>query len=230
VFVQETSTVVDRLADLERIASMTTTPTTERGRRSRERIVDAASKLFYERGVTATGLAEVATASGTGKGQLYHYFDDKNDLVASVIQHQWTVTLTAQQEVLDELRTADDLRAWGREAIAAHEQGRPARCPLGSLVLEVAEGDDRLRLELQTAFNAWRDTLATGLERLQHSGDARRDKPPHELADVLLCAYEGGIVLSAARGHTGALQTALENAIEFTLHTCAKAGTGALAV
>jgi TetR/AcrR family transcriptional repressor of nem operon len=192
-------------------------PATQRGRRSRERIVTAASELFYERGVSATGLADIAAASGTGKGQLYHYFDDKTDLVASVIQHQSAMVLAAQQEVLQQLQTTDDLRQWAREAIAAHEQGRPPRCPLGALVIEVAERDSRLRAELQTAFDLWRDALAEGLRRLQAQGSARLDRSPHELADVILCAYEGGIVLAAARGHTRALRVALESAIDYVL-------------
>lgn len=196
---------------------MTQTPPTERGRVSRERIVTAASSLFYERGVTATGLADVAAASGTGKGQMYHYFDNKTDLVASVIKHQADMVMASQNDMLQQLRTVDDLRGWGREAIAAHEQGRPARCPLGALVIEVAETDPRLRAELQTAFDVWRDSLAEGVRHLQSRGLARSDRAPHELADVMLCAYEGGIVLAAARGHTGALRVALESAIDFVL-------------
>ena len=67
---------------------VSTRPTTDRGRATRERILEAASELFYRQGVTATGLDQVVTASGTGKGQLYHYFADKRELVHAVIERQ----------------------------------------------------------------------------------------------------------------------------------------------
>ena len=62
-------------------------PATERGRRARADIADAAV-LVYQRGVRATSLDDVLAAAGCGKSQLYHYFDDKADLVGAVVDRQ----------------------------------------------------------------------------------------------------------------------------------------------
>ncbi|MGB0971365.1 MAG: TetR/AcrR family transcriptional regulator, partial [Mycobacterium sp.] len=74
---------------------------TERGRRARAEIVDAAAALIYQRGVRATTLDDVLAAAGCGKSQLYHYFDDKADLVGAVIDRQSEFVLAAQPALLD---------------------------------------------------------------------------------------------------------------------------------
>jgi AcrR family transcriptional regulator len=52
---------------------------------SREQVLRVASRLFYERGVRATGVAEVIAAVGCGKQALYRLFASKDDLVAAYL-------------------------------------------------------------------------------------------------------------------------------------------------
>ncbi len=195
---------------------MASAPSTDRGRASRARIVDTACDLFYRRGVTATGLNDIATASRTGKGQLYHYFQNKPDLVAAVVAEQVDRILSAQQELLQQFTNGDDLRGWAEQAVAVHEQGGPARCPLGALVGEVADNDDNLREALNTGFGLWRSALAVGLAQLQQGGHIRSDREPDEIAEILLSAYEGGVLMSEVRGTTRPLQLALDAALQWT--------------
>src|ERR1700743_2702257 len=53
----------------------------ERWHQRRTAIVDAAAKLFAERGYHATGTAELCEAVGLGKGSLYYYVDSKENLL-----------------------------------------------------------------------------------------------------------------------------------------------------
>lgn len=190
------------------------TPTTERGRASRQRILDAACDLFFRHGVAATGLGEVVTTSGAGKGQIYHYFKDKPDLVLAVIATQAERTLHEQRGVFDAMADADDLRDWAARAAAVHDGGGLVRCPLGALVVELTDGHHAQRDALRSAFDQWRDSLAAALGRLQRNGHVRTDRSPEDLAEVLLCAYEGGVVMSEARGSTRSLRLALDAALD----------------
>lgn len=49
-------------------------------------IVDAAEKLFRERGVAAVGLAELTKAAGFTQGGFYNHFKSKDALVAAVLE------------------------------------------------------------------------------------------------------------------------------------------------
>ena len=191
---------------------MSTEPTTEKGRRTRARIVDAAAELFYERGVSATGLGDVIAASGTGKGQLYHFFTDKGDLVSAVIRHQVEGTLAPQREL--GVHRLDDLQEWARQAVLQHEQSPVMRCPLGSLVVELSDRDADAASALEAGFAQWRELMSGWIAELQRRGEARTDLPADDLTDSLLAAYQGGLVLARSRGDLRPLETALALAIE----------------
>jgi hypothetical protein len=58
---------------------------TARGAATCERIVATTADLMHRQGVAATTLDQVVDTSGISKSQLYHYFPDKDALVAEVI-------------------------------------------------------------------------------------------------------------------------------------------------
>jgi len=61
----------------------------EKKARTRERLIEAAARVFAEKGFAATSLDEVADAAGLTKGAVYSNFENKEDLVAAVLKaHQ----------------------------------------------------------------------------------------------------------------------------------------------
>jgi AcrR family transcriptional regulator len=52
----------------------------------RAQLVDAALSLFAERGFRATTIADIADATGTAHGLVYHYFASKDELLAAVLE------------------------------------------------------------------------------------------------------------------------------------------------
>lgn len=188
-------------------------PTTDRGRASLERILDAACELFYTQGVRATGLDQIAKASRTGKGQIYHFFTNKPELVLAVVERQTERVLAAQQPHLDRMASAADLVAWAEHLIGLHASGGPMRCPLGALAAESGENDPALRSALDTAFRRWRDAIAEGLARLTGRGDLDPAADTAALAEVLLGAYQGGVLLARVHGDTGSPRLLLTCAV-----------------
>jgi AcrR family transcriptional regulator len=55
------------------------------GRGARARIVQAARVLFGERGITSTGVAELAAAAQVSKRTLYQHFPSKDDVVVAYL-------------------------------------------------------------------------------------------------------------------------------------------------
>ncbi|MFB6240292.1 MAG: TetR/AcrR family transcriptional regulator, partial [Gemmatimonadota bacterium] len=58
----------------------------DEGPESRERILEAALRLFGSRGFQETSVAEIARAAGVSKGLVYHYFDTKRDVLGAVFE------------------------------------------------------------------------------------------------------------------------------------------------
>jgi AcrR family transcriptional regulator len=55
---------------------------------AREKLLDAASALFYEDGIAATGVDDVVRAAGVSKPTLYAHFGSKAELVAAVLERR----------------------------------------------------------------------------------------------------------------------------------------------
>lgn len=53
---------------------------------TRDGILDAAEQLFWERGVSATSLQDIAGASGVTRGAIYWHFKDKVDLFNAMME------------------------------------------------------------------------------------------------------------------------------------------------
>ena len=65
---------------------MATDPTTPKGQRTRQTILDAASKVFTRDGYVDARMSDVADQAGLSLGGLYRYFENKEDLFANVIR------------------------------------------------------------------------------------------------------------------------------------------------
>jgi AcrR family transcriptional regulator len=50
----------------------------------REAIIDTSARVFAKRGYHATGIAELCTVNGLGKGAFYHYIGSKEELLAAI--------------------------------------------------------------------------------------------------------------------------------------------------
>jgi AcrR family transcriptional regulator len=120
-------------------------PRTNKGRATRDRVIDAASALVFEHGVAGTTLDDVRAAANVSKGQLYHYFADKEDLVHAVIDRTIQQVLDAQP-ALSDLSTWTAISTWFDDLVelqnARHAVGG---CPIGGLAGQLAETDEQAR-------------------------------------------------------------------------------------
>ncbi|MFG2356398.1 TetR/AcrR family transcriptional regulator [Streptomyces sp. NPDC048521] len=81
--------------------------TEEQNRLDREALLDAAERLFYERGIQAVGMDEVRTASGLPLKRIYRFFATKEELVVAVLRRRdrrWRGDLAARVEQVPDAR------------------------------------------------------------------------------------------------------------------------------
>ncbi|GGL30110.1 TetR/AcrR family transcriptional regulator [Planomonospora parontospora] len=185
-------------------------PRTERGRRTRERIVAAAAGLVERQGVEATSLDQVLAEAGASKSQLYHYFADKQALVRAIIAWQTTAIVDAMAEHLVAIDSWAGLDAWF-DALVAHQRALDCRigCPIGSLAAELADTDEPARQDLARSFDAWAAQLRTVLDRLRDRGLIRPDADTATLAQSTLAAIQGGLLLAKTTRDPQRLRAAL---------------------
>src|SRR5258708_36938051 len=52
---------------------------------ARERLIDAAIALFWEKGYANTSMSDLLTAANANSGSFYHFFPSKEDLLLAVL-------------------------------------------------------------------------------------------------------------------------------------------------
>lgn len=57
---------------------------------TRQRIEEAATRLFVERGITETSVRDITRQVGISEGALYRHFESKDDLVSQTFEHNYT--------------------------------------------------------------------------------------------------------------------------------------------
>lgn len=68
-----------------------------------QELLEAALKVFAENGYRNTRLDDVAEAAGVTKGTIYHYFDTKEELLLSAIEHYQTLAFGRIEGVLKDV-------------------------------------------------------------------------------------------------------------------------------
>src|SRR5271163_4252667 len=128
------------------LGTMGATPTTDRGRLTRQRIVAAATDVVAEKGALGASLDEVGARAAASRSQIYHYFDDKDDLLLAVADATNDTVLDGQRDLFDHLDTWDGLVQWA-DALVALQQERGGRggCPIANLLGQLGERDDGIR-------------------------------------------------------------------------------------
>ncbi len=193
-------------------------PVTAKGRETRERIVRAATELVAARGVAGASLDEVRVRAHVSKSQLYHYFADRDDLMRAVARAASDDVIGGQAELFEQLDTIAGLRAW-IDALVALQEARQAKggCPIGSLAGQLAEHNDRARLELADGLDRWEAGIRVGLERMAARGELRPDTEIGALAQNMLAAVQGGLLLTQVRRDPNQLRAALSGALNLIL-------------
>jgi TetR/AcrR family transcriptional regulator, transcriptional repressor for nem operon len=121
---------------------------------TRKRIVQAAARQFRERGIVATGLADLMKAAGLTHGGFYKHFASKDELVAEA-------TVAAMDSILDELAAQPTANAAVKEYLSTPHRDNPASgCPLAALGGELARSDEKARAAATAGFLRLVDILA----------------------------------------------------------------------
>jgi AcrR family transcriptional regulator len=160
--------------------------------RTRERLLQAASREIYRSGFQSASLDAILSVAGVTKGALYYHFDSKealghavvDEVIAPDVRGKWVRPLQTGKDPID--------------ALIGAVQGIPVRladvrggCQLNNLAQEMSPLDAGFRKRLATIFEAWREAVASVLREGQAHGRIRRDVEPANAAGLLIAMVEG---------------------------------------
>ncbi|MDK1489730.1 helix-turn-helix domain-containing protein [Sinorhizobium sp. 7-81] len=140
---------------------------------TRRQIVEAADRLFYERGFEATSFADIAAVVGLSRGNFYYHFRTKDEILEAVIAHR----LSNIREQLDAWEAgaetpAERIRSFIHILIMNETKIMAHGCPVGTLCSELAKLDHAAKDEATRLFTLFRDWLSRQFAALGREADA----------------------------------------------------------
>jgi TetR/AcrR family transcriptional repressor of nem operon len=187
-----------------------------KGETTRLRILCAARDLFHAQGVAATSPDQVIDASGTGKGQFYHYFKSKEGLVHAVLQDYLEEIHAGDNPTYFEVKDWKDLERWFLVHLEMQKAFRMARgCPFGTIGNGVTETDELVRLDLSLIFEVIKNKLAAFFTREKALARLSKDADVDQLADFCIAAVQGAMLMGKVKRSSQTVESTIEAALAF---------------
>jgi AcrR family transcriptional regulator len=158
---------------------------------TRERILQAALKLFHDRGFDSTTMRDIAARAGMATGAAYYYFDSKDAIVLAFYDRARTEMKPRLEEVLAETR---DLRERLRRVIQVKLDYFAASRNLLSALSRYTSPEH----PLSPFSSQTRDIREADIHIFERALDASQTRIPEDLRPYLprlLWMYQMGIIL-----------------------------------
>jgi len=164
-------------------------------RTTRDRIVEAADRLFYRQGYEHTSFADIADAVQISRGNFYHHFKTKDEILDAVIEARLAGTrgMLQQWEIAGET-PADRIRCFIHILITNRADIKRYGCPVGTLSTELGKLGHSARAEANSLFTLFRTWLSRQFALAGREADSDR------LAMHVLARSQGVAMLASALG------------------------------
>jgi TetR/AcrR family transcriptional repressor of nem operon len=169
---------------------------------TRQRLINSALFLFWERGFAGTSMSELLGHAGVNSGSFYHFFDSKEALLKAVLE-EYLAGLGPQIVEPAFAQTRDPI-----ERIFAILAGYRVRilstdcqygCPLGRLALEIDPENRPAHALIARNFAGWIEAVRACLEEARDR--LRPGLNLDSLATFVLAIMEGGVMISRSSGN-----------------------------
>ncbi|CAM5424309.1 MULTISPECIES: TetR/AcrR family transcriptional regulator [unclassified Thauera] len=161
----------------------------------RQQILCAAAQCFREHGFHGASIAQISKSAGMSAGHIYHYFDNKEAIIAAIVAQD----LEGLLKLSAELRAAGDIgqALIERAAEGVADQLDPATAGLKLEIAAEAARNPRVAEIVREADLACRRSLAATLRAIRSAAGHDDDDAKIEgMVEVLATLFEGLLLRS----------------------------------
>jgi TetR/AcrR family transcriptional repressor of nem operon len=176
-----------------------------KGESTRERILEAAEALVFERGFSGTAIDDILSKTNLTKGAFFYHFKDKADLASAILERYWDQDFA----ILDGLsKRADALADTPAQAVILFLklfeeflQGLATPLPgclFASYVYESGAFEPAISRYIRNGFRQWSKMFEEKLDAALRETREKPDVSAKDLAEMAVCLIEGAHVLARA--------------------------------
>ncbi|MEQ8659620.1 MAG: TetR/AcrR family transcriptional regulator [Gammaproteobacteria bacterium] len=164
-------------------------PRSPRARQRREQILDAASACFARDGFHGASIAQISKQAGMSPGHIYHFFDNKEAIVAGIVERmaaRWLELLEPYPTDVDVVATIVD-----RATRALAERTRPDFVGLWLEVLAETARNATVSRAVGAVDQRIRAAVTDQVRFIRAARGVRSETSLDAIVEVVLALYEG---------------------------------------
>jgi len=161
------------------------------------RLLNEGIEQFSKYGFNGIGLKDILGAVKIPKGSFYHYFENKEDFGARVIDYYTEITQQLLAETFANTNASglDALQQFFDMSIKMHlSVGNKHGCLASNLGAEISHTSEVCRTAVERSMDITHDAFKVVIRRGQEDGSIRQDISSSVLADILLNSFEGALL------------------------------------
>jgi AcrR family transcriptional regulator len=161
---------------------------------TKQAIIDAARKLFFERGYFATTVDDIAAAADVAPATVYSSTGGKQGLISELVRLWQTDPLI--ESTMDGLQTATDPRGIIAQLSSATRQIRQQWADVIVILLTTAPHDSSVAEQLTPASESYRRAIDEIAQHLADVGGLREGLNVADAADILWFYFGYGALIT----------------------------------
>lgn len=177
----------------------------------REQIIEKGLELMYLEGYEATGIKEIADASGILKGSFYNYFDSKEEFAKVLIETYAEQNYCFTEEVLTDscqsplsrLKTLFE-RIWKQ---ISQKYGYSKGCFLGNCSQEIGDSNPVLSAVVNQSMTRIKKLYTDCIQEAQDLGEIDKTQDPAMLAEFIMNSWQGVLLRAKSAKNDDALHS-----------------------
>ena len=158
---------------------------------TRDKILNSAHKLFYERGFNGTSIDDILKDAGLNKGSLYHLFKGKKEVLLAVIEEK--IAYNLEQKYKDIVTVEQPLKYLEEKLLTTDSFDFKHGCALNNLVQEMSPVDDDVAKVLLKVYNDLENYYFLALCK-----ESMSDEEKKSLSKMMVATVEGAIMAAKA--------------------------------
>ena len=181
---------------------------------TREKVLQAAARLFAIKGYHDTKLEEVLDTAQVTKGAFFHHFRDREDLGFAVLDWHMDRRRQLLDAIEQELPLAEEAHPLQRlfrrldaiQEMVRRRERRKGGCIIGNMSTALSDCHDGFRKRLAECFDEMAQEFQPHLEAAARQRRVTRRTNTTELAQYIVTVIEGAIMQARTLGDAKLLQ------------------------
>lgn len=186
---------------------------------SKEKLITAATKLFYRKGFSAVGTKEICDEAGVNKGTFYHFFPSKVALARDALTHYAMVLAERKMQILgsrnparEKLDMVCDMFLAANQELAQDSE-KIYGCLMGNIALELAQADESIGDHINQLLAHACSSMAILVRELIMEFGINDPVDPEEGARRIMAYVEGCLMFAKSQNNLDELRNRMDGCI-----------------